>query len=391
MEKQTLSDILFKVGEEVSSSPSPVVPPIYQSSNFAFDKVADLRRAFENERNTNLYTRGNNPTVDIVRKKIAALAGAEDALIVSSGASAISIAILSQIKAGDHIVCIKNPYSWTEKFCKNILGRFGVETTFWDINVNPTIDSLLQMNTKVVFLESPNTFTFEIQDLSAIASICKEKNIVSIIDNTYSTPLGQRCIEMGIDMEIHSISKYLNGHSDVIAGAIIGSNKIIDPIFRSEFLNFGTIVSPNDAWLILRGLRTLPQRMEAIAKSTKKIVEFLQTQNWVKSVLHPLDTGFKQYDLSTKQMSWYGGLFSIEVKENSIEKMEDFCNQLKFFKMAVSWGGHESLIMSCCAFYPKEYTGLRKYPSNLMRLYIGLEDFDDLILDLKQASEVFVN
>jgi cystathionine beta-lyase/cystathionine gamma-synthase len=390
MDKKTITDILFNVGEEKSPNASPVVPPIYQSSNFSFESVADLRSAFVNERTTNLYTRGNNPTVDIVRKKIAALAGAEDALIVSSGASAISIAILSQVQAGDHIVCIKNPYSWTEKFCKNILAKFGVETTFWDIKENPTIDSLLQVNTKVVFLESPNTFTFEIQDLQTISAICRERNMISIIDNTYSTPLGQRCIEIGIDIEIHSISKYLNGHSDVIAGAIIGATKIIDPIFRSEFLNFGTIVSPNDAWLILRGLRTLPQRMEAIAISTKKIVDFLHQQDWVESVLHPMDNRFGQYDLAAKQMSWYGGLFSILVNENSIEKIEQFCHQLDFFKMAVSWGGHESLIMPCCAFYPKDYTGLRKYPHNMLRLYIGLENSDDLILDLKQSAEVFV-
>lgn len=390
MDKQTLSDILFKVGEEKSSNASPVVPPIYQSSNFSFEQVADLRAAFENERSTHLYTRGNNPTVDIVRKKIAALAGAEDALLVSSGASAISIAILSQVKAGDHIVCIQNPYSWTEKFCKNILSRFGVETTFWDIHEHPFVDSLLKENTKVIFLESPNTFTFEIQDLKTIAAICKEKNIVSIIDNTYATPLGQRCIEMGIDIEIHSVSKYINGHSDVIAGAIISSTKIIEPIFRSEFLNFGTIVSPHDAWLILRGMRTLPQRMEAIAQSTKAIVDFLHQQDWIKRILHPMDTRFEQYDLAAKQMSWYGGLFSIEVKENSIEKIEQFCNRLQFFKMAVSWGGHESLIMPCCAFYPKDYTGSRKYPLNMMRLYIGLENSDDLTLDLKQAAEIFV-
>lgn len=390
MDKLTLSAILFKVGEEELTKASPVAPPIYQSSNFSFEQVSDLSAAFENERATHLYTRGNNPTVDIIRKKLAAMAGAEDALIVSSGASAISIAILSQVKAGDHIVCVKNPYSWTEKFCKNILSRFGVETTFWDTKAYPRIDSLLKENTRVIFLESPNTFTFEIQDLRAIGTICKEKNIVSIIDNTYATPLGQRCNEMGIDIEIHSISKYINGHSDVIAGAIIGSTKTIDPIFRSEFLNFGTIVSPHDAWLILRGMRTLPQRMEAIAKSTKTIVDFLHQQDWVKKVLHPMDTRFEQYDLANTQMSWYGGLFSIEVQENNLEKIEQFCNRLQFFKMAVSWGGHESLIMPCCAFYPKEYTGQRKYPINMMRLYVGLENSNDLIVDLKQSAEVFV-
>lgn len=149
-------------------------------------------------------------------------------------------------------------------------------------------------------------------------------------------------------------------------------------------------MSPHDAWLILRGMRTLPQRMEAIAKSTKMIVDFLHQQDWVKRVLHPMDTSFEQYDLANKQMSWYGGLFSIELQENNVEKIEQFCNRLQFFKMAVSWGGHESLIMPCCAFYPKEYIGLRKYPINMMRLYVGLENSNDLIVDLKQSAEVFV-
>lgn len=387
---ENISEILNLLGEENKFYANPIVPPIYQTSNFYFRSVEELRSAFRDEQSSSLYTRGNNPTVSILRQKIAALANADDSLIVSSGVSAISVSLLANLASGDHIVCIKNPYSWTEKFCKVILSRFGIETTFWDgINTNE-LENCLKPNTKIVYLESPNTFTFELQDLKTISTICKAKNILTIIDNTYSTPIGQQCIKLGIDIELHSISKYINGHSDVIAGAIISNKKMIAKIFNSEFLNIGTIISPNDAWLVLRGLRTLPQRMKAISETTKNIVHFLKSVDWVKNVIHPSEADSSQYTLASSQMNWYGGLFSINLCTEDISKIESFCNSLRFFKMAVSWGGHESLIMPCAAFYPKDFTGFRKYPVSYIRLYIGLEDNETLINDLKQAAKHLV-
>jgi cystathionine beta-lyase/cystathionine gamma-synthase len=385
-----ISEILNLLGEEEKFYANPVVPPIYQTSNFYFKSVEELRSAFRDEQSTSLYTRGNNPTVDILRQKIAALANADDALIVSSGVSAISISLLANLTHGDHIICIQNPYSWTEKFCKAILSRFGIETTFWDgINAND-LEGFIKSNTKIVYLESPNTFTFELQDLKAISAICKANNVLTIIDNTYSTPIGQRCIELGIDIELHSISKYINGHSDVIAGAIISNKNMIAKIFKSEFLNIGAVLSPHNAWLVLRGLRTLPQRMKAITETTRNVVEYLKSANWVKKVMHPSESDSPQYLLASEQMNWYGGLFSINLNTEDVSKIDLFCNNLRFFKMAVSWGGHESLIMPCAAFYPKDYSGLRKYPISYIRLYIGLENSDTLITDLKQAAKYLV-
>jgi cystathionine beta-lyase/cystathionine gamma-synthase len=384
-----ISEIIFEMGEHDDFTSKPVVPPIYQSSNFAFDKVADLRLAFKNEASTVLYTRGNNPNVAILRKKIAALADADDALIVSSGASAISLAILTNVASGDHILCVRNPYNWTEKFCRVILSRFNVTSSFVSSANTDEFLSYVNDNTKIIFIESPNTFEFSITDIAAVVKFAKQRGILTIIDNTYATPLGQRCIEMGIDIEIHSISKYLNGHSDVVAGAIISNKAMIDKIYQSEFLNIGTIVSPHDAWLILRGLRTLPIRLKAIGETTERVIDFFRSQTWVEKVLHPFESDFQKYELAKSQMKWNGGLFSILLRTDSIEKVEQFCEQLIFFKMAVSWGGHESLIMPACAFYDKDFEGKRKYPFNLVRIYIGLEDSAVLISDIQNASNVF--
>jgi len=385
-----ISYILNQLGEERELYFNAVTPPIMQSSNFAFDTVTALRGAFGNEKSAHLYTRGNNPTVEILRKKIAALAGTDDALILGSGAAAMATAVISQVQQGDHIVCIRKPYGWTDKLCRIILSRFGVETTFVDGTSASDYFDAVRPDTKLFILESPNTFTFELQDLSAISAFAKEKKITTIIDNTYCTPIGQRCIEMGIDIEVHSASKYLNGHSDVVAGVIIGRQEIISKIYKSEFMNLGAIISPNDAWLMLRGLRTLPIRLKQIEESTAKVVSYLEGHAAVKEVLYPFSKSNPQLFLAQKQMLWPGGLFSIYLNTEDISKVEKFCESLTFFKMAVSWGGHESLIMPACAFYPADYSGIRTYPPNLVRIYIGLEESAVLINDLKQALDCIV-
>jgi cystathionine beta-lyase/cystathionine gamma-synthase len=380
-----ISYILNQLGEDRELYFNAITPPVMQSSNFAFDTVASMRKGFTDEKAAHLYTRGNNPTVEILRKKLAALAGAEDSLVLSSGAGAMSAAVISQLRQGDHIVCVRKPYSWTERLCRVILARFGVETTFVDGTSPASFADAVQANTKVFILESPNTFTFQLQDLAAIATIAKSKNIITIIDNTYSTPIGQRCIEMGIDIEIHSASKYIGGHSDVVAGVIIGSADTISHIYKSEFLNLGAAISPHDAWLMLRSLRTLPIRLRQVEEGTKKVVDFLEGHPAVKEVLHPFAKNNPLRALAEKQMSFYGGLFSVYLHTDDVTRVEKFAESLRYFKLAVSWGGHESLVMPACAFYPDTHTGVRSYPKNLVRLYVGLEEPAALIEDLKQA------
>jgi cystathionine beta-lyase/cystathionine gamma-synthase len=380
-----ISYILNHLGEERENYFHAVAPPIIQSSNFAFNSVQSLRSAFASEKQTHIYTRGNNPTTEILCKKIAALAGAEDALVFSSGVAAIAAAVMANVKAGDHVVCVNKPYSWTKKLLSKVLSPFGVEATFIDGRDTANFEAATKGNTRVYFLESPNTFTFELQNIKAVAQLAKSKNIITVIDNSYCTSLGQRCIEMGIDIEVHSATKYYGGHSDVVAGLLLSSGKMVSRIFESELMNLGAIISPENAWLLLRSLRTLPIRLEKIKDTTEKVVAFMKAHPQVETLLYPFDDTFPQYELAKQQMDWCGGLFTVTIKAKNIDEVETFCNSLRAFAMAVSWGGHESLIIPTCSFYPKEQYDSSVYPFNMIRFYIGLEEADFLIADLKQA------
>ncbi len=383
-----LSYILNHLGEEREKYQYAVSPPIFQSSNFTFPDIAVMREALQNEMDTPFYTRGCNPTVAILRKKVAALEKAEDALVFSSGSSAIAAAVLSQVKAGDHIICVQKPYSWTNKLLNNFLTRFGVESTMID-GTNPQhYEQAIKENTRLLFLESPNSITFELQDIEAVANIAKKHGLVTIIDNSYATPIYQTPIELGIDMVTHSASKYLGGHSDIVAGVVCSSKKIIHQIFESEFMTLGGIISPNDAWLMIRGLRTLPIRLKQVSETTGKVVAFLEQQPWIEKVFYPFSPSHPQYELAQKQMKGCGGLFSLQVKADSIEQIETFCNQLKYFILACSWGGHESLVFPMSVLYTSDNYGQVKnqLPWNLIRFYIGLEDADTLMEDFKQAA-----
>lgn len=380
-----LSYIINHLGEERENYFGAVAPPIIQTSNFAFKDVGALRAAFTDEKNTHVYSRGNNPTVEILCKKIAALAGADDALVLASGTAAIAAAILANVKAGSHVVCVNNPYSWTTSLLTKFLPKFGVEHTFIDGTNAQHYADATRPNTSLYILESPNSFSFALQDVKAVADIAKERGIVTMIDNTYCTSIGQRCIEMGIDIEVHSGSKYYGGHSDVIAGCIIGNKEMIERIFHSELMNIGAIISPQNAWLMLRGLRTLPMRLDRIKKTTEEVVAFMKNHPLVEKITYPFDKTFPQYKLAKQQMLWCGGLFNVRLKAKDVEAVELFCNSLKAFLLAVSWGGHESLVIPACSFHPKDYTGERAHPFNLVRIYIGLEDSAFLTADLKQA------
>ena len=383
-----LSEILFHLGEDRENYFNAVCPPIMQSSNFAFKTLDEFRNAFSDELKSNIYTRGNNPTVKILRQKLAALEKAEDCLVFASGSAAISNTILSQVQKGGHIVCVEAPYSWTHKLVVDYLPKFGVDYTFVDGRNLEAIEAAIQPNTSLLYLESPNTATFDLQDLKACADIAKKHGIITAIDNSYSSPIFQRPIEFGIDIVIHSGTKYLNGHSDVVVGVVCSSSKIIDKMFQEEFMTLGGILSPHDASLVIRGLRTLSLRMSQSNQSGQKIVAFLENHPKVEKVLYPFSPSFPQYELAKKQMSGAGGLFSILLKTDDFDKAESFFKRLNHFLLAVSWGGHESLVLPFCAFYNVPGKADTTQPFNLVRFYIGLEDPDWLIQDLNQALEV---
>jgi cystathionine beta-lyase/cystathionine gamma-synthase len=385
-----LSYILNHLGEEREQYFDAVSPPVMQTSNFYFKDVESLRHAFPNEKDVHLYTRGNNPTVQILRKKIAALAGAEDALVFSSGVAAISAAVMGNVQAGDHVVCVKKPYGWTDKLLNKLLSRYGVTATMIDGTKIENFSAAIKPNTKIIFLESPNSFTFGLQDIKAVVEIAKAKGITTIIDNSYCTPLGQRCIEMGVDIEVHSATKYFGGHSDVVAGYLMSSNKMVNKIFASELLNLGGVISPHDAWLLIRSLRTLPLRLERIQTSTRAVVQFMENHKQVERIIFPFSPSFPQLSLAQHQMQWCGGLFTAVIKAKDTGQVEVFCNSLKRFLMAVSWGGHESLIMPACGFQSRTDLDLADYPYNMIRFYIGLEEPQMLIDDLQQAFQKIV-
>lgn len=383
-----LSDILTHLGEERANYFNAVAPPIIQTSNFAFPNLKAFRKAFEDEMDAHLYSRGNNPTVKILRQKIAALENAEDALVFSSGSGAIANAVIANVKAGDHIVCVKSPYSWTQHLISNLLARFGVEHTFVDGKDTSAIESAIKDNTTVLYLESPNSATLEIQDLSACADIAKKHNLVSIIDATYASPLYQRPLDLGIDISVQTCSKYLNGHSDIVAGAISSSKAMIRKIFNTEYMTLGGIISAQDAAMIIRGLRTLEIRLERSSESALLIAQRLARHPKIAAVHHPHLPSYPQYELAKKQMKKCGGLFSFYLKAEAIEDVERFFHKLQRFLLAVSWGGHESLLLPYCAFYGIPGREDTTVPWNMIRIYIGLEDPEWLWEDLEQALEV---
>jgi cystathionine beta-lyase/cystathionine gamma-synthase len=380
-----LSYILNELGEERENYFNAVAPPIIQTSNFAFKTVGELRNALNDEFEVNLYSRGNNPTLNILRKKLAALDGAEDALVFGSGVTAISIPVISLLQKGDHVVCVENPYSWTIKLFKDLMPKFGVTTIFIDGTDLENFKNAIKPETKLIYLESPNTFSYELQDLKAIADLAKSKGILTMIDNSYCTPLYQKPIELGIDLSAQTATKYIGGHSDIVAGVLTGSKALIKHIFEREFMNIGPSLSPHSAWLLIRGLRTLPLRLQRSFESTKVVTAWLKQHPAIDKVIWPFDPDFKQSALAHQQMQGCGGLFSFTLKNPSMQKIETFCNNLQHILMAVSWGGHESLVIPTVATIGKDDYDPANERHQLIRMYVGLEDADYLIKDLEQA------
>ncbi|MEM7103544.1 MAG: aminotransferase class I/II-fold pyridoxal phosphate-dependent enzyme [Bacteroidota bacterium] len=382
-----LSFILNHLGEDREHYFQAISPPVFQTSNFNFPTVESFRKAIADEQAHHIYTRGNNPTTEILRKKMAALEKAEDALVFGSGAGAIAAAVIGNVAAGDHVVCVQSPYSWTYRLLTLFLVRFGVTHTFVDGRDINAIKTALQPNTKVLYLESPNTMTFELQDLKACAELARNNGLVSIIDNSYCSPYFQNPIDCGIDIVVHSGTKYLNGHSDVVVGVLCGSKAMVKKLFNSEFLTLGGILGPHDAALVIRGLRTLPLRMERSHSTCHQIVEWMKAHPKVEKVYYPFDPDFPQYDLARKQMRGSGGLFSVELKADSIQAMEAFVDSLDRFFIAASWGGYESLIVPICAMYGVKGKDDPTLPWNFIRFYIGLEEPESLLADLRKAFE----
>lgn len=382
-----ISHILTHLAEDRDQYFGAVAPPIVQTSNFSFKTVADMRSVFADEMSDYIYSRGINPTVDILRAKLAALDGAEDCLVFNSGAAAIFAGVLPFVKAGDHIISVKDPYSWAQRMFDVVLPRFGITTTYVDGGQISDFEAALQPNTTFIYLESPNSWNYAIQPLKEVAAFAKANGITTLIDNSYCTPLYQRPIEYGIDLCMQTATKYISGHSDTLGGVLTGSASHIKQIFNSEYLNIGSGIQPFNAWLLLRGLRTLSVRLERVTRSTQEVLRFLKSSPAIGGLLFPFDETFPQQQLALSQMSGACGLITFWLKDSSEEKIIRFCESLNRFLMAVSWGGHESLILPKCAGLKDGQFDAANAEHHWIRMYVGLEEPAYLIEDLRQALD----
>lgn len=378
------SEICIYHGEDHSKYFGAVAPPIVQTSLFAFENWDSFLEGITDERNHYVYTRGVNPTTEILEKKLAELERGEKCKCFASGMAAISSTLFTILESGDHVLFVNNVYGPALSYTK-VLEKFGVKHDNIFVEDAKEIEKHIKENTKLIYVESPSTMNMQILDLEEVSKIAKENGIITAIDNTWSTPLNQKPLTMGIDIVLHSCTKYMGGHSDTVAGAVIGSYEMVDKIFEIGHQFGGGSLSPFDAWLVIRGLRTLPQRMQYQQRSVKKVVEVLKAQDKVKKINHPLCLVGTQKELYDKQMNGYSSLFSVEVDFENYDEVRTFMNSLKAFKLGVSWGGFESLIIT--PNYGNNEEGLKaaNINKNLIRMYVGLEDTDILIEDIERA------
>ena len=380
-----ITEILHHMGEH-SLPNHAVAPPIFQTSIFCFDSYDDFHEALLHESENYIYTRGNNPTVNLCEQKIAALEHTERAKLLSSGVAAIASSVMAFLKQGDHAVCIRSAYSWARYLFSTYLTRFGIESTFVEGNTVEEFEQAIRPNTKVIYLESPATFTFTLQPLRQIAELAKKHGIKTVIDNTWATPYFQNPADLGIDLVLHSASKYLGGNSDIVGGVVCGSKEDITRIFNTEFMMQGQVPDPFAAWLILRNLRTLHLRMPVHYRNALGLAEFLEARGDVECVNYPLLPSFPQYELAKQQMRGGSGLFSFRLKTRDPEKVKAITNRVKFFKLAVSWGGYESLFEPTMLVF-KDDEEVPDDRISLIRVHAGLEDLDLLKNDLAQALD----
>jgi cystathionine beta-lyase/cystathionine gamma-synthase len=314
-------------------------------------------------------------------------------MLFTSGMAAISAAVLYCVKPNSHIITVKNVYGPTSNFMANYLKeKLNIETTYVSGEDTEEFRTHIRENTALIYLESPTSAVFGLQDLEAVAWLAKEKNIKTICDNTWATPMFQHPLDLGIDFEVHSVSKYLGGHSDLVAGAVLGKKQAMEQLFAKEYEWLGGKISPFEAWLLIRSMRTLPVRMQRHQENAMKVAHFLETHPKIAQVRYPGLPSFPQYELGKKQMTGYSGLLSFQLKTNDIEKVKAFYNALKMFHKGVSWGGFESLAYAPAISYlkelsPEQFANMAISLSDI-RISVGLENAEDLIADLSQALKL---
>ena len=369
--------------EDLPARHGAILPPIAQASLFARPTFAELIAGLAAEHEHFVYSRGQNPTVQVLEKKLAALERAEAAKCFASGQGAISATLYALLRAGDHVLFANQVYGPALQLAKH-LERFGVAHDHLPDGDTASIVAALRPETRILYVESPGTLLFRQLDLRALAAAAKERGILAVIDNTWATPLFQKPLLMGFDLAIHSSSKYLGGHSDVIGGVVAGGAELIRRIFYGAFMLNGATPSPHDAYLLLRGLRTLPVRLRQHQADGLAVARWLAGRPEVGRVYHPALIE-EDEKLSAAQLAGFGSLFSFTLEGADHGRICRFLDALRYFRIGVSWGGVESLVIS-----PSREDGaaaLEKagLPPGLVRLSVGLEGAATLIADLEQA------
>lgn len=364
----------------------PVVTPIVQSTTFTFPDTAALIDYQKGTKKGFIYTRYSNPTIEAVEKRIADLEGAAGSLLFSSGMAAISSVCLTFLRAGDEIVSSYPIYGGTAKLFDDLLKRFGIRIKYFQASNPGNLDRLVSSNTKILYLESPTNPNLQIIDLKTAAGVARKKGIASVVDSTFATPVNQRPISLGIDIVVHSITKYIGGHSDIIGGVISGPSKHLKKIYETRKL-LGGCIDPHQAFLLERGIRTLEVRMERHNSNATQVARFLNSVKGVKRVIYPGLSSHPQHRIASSQMRGFGGMVSFDLGSN--RRASRFADSLKVVKNAVSLGGVESLVS--IPVWTSHY-GLKKkeldksgVTSGLVRLSVGIEDPEILIKDIDQA------
>lgn len=362
--------------------------PIFQTSTYEFDSAEHGAACFAGESDGYIYSRLGNPTVRVLEERIASLENAEQGVAFASGMGAISAVLVALTKANDHIVSSTGLYGCTYGLLKMFEEKYNITSTFSDLSSEKMIREVIQENTTVIYLETPINPTMQLIDLELVAKVAKEYNIPVVVDNTFSTPYIQRPIDFGCDVVVHSATKYLNGHGDVIAGIAVGSKEFIDEVAMTTQKDMGAILAPFDAWLILRGLKTLPIRMDRHTSNAEKIVAKLEAHDKVTDIYYPGKGTLEQNNIKNKQMSSNGGMIAFEV-DGSKETTQQLLNHLAIIKVAVSLGDAETLIEQPAtmthAVIPEKERLKMGITNSLIRLSVGLEDWEDIWDDLNQA------
>lgn len=367
--------------------------PIYQTSTFVFDSAEQGGRRFALEEEGYIYSRLGNPTTAVAEEKIAILEEGEAALATASGIGAISSTFWTLVKAGDHVLADKTLYGCTYAYLSHGLSKFGVEVEFIDTSDLEKVKSSLRSNTRIIYLETPANPNLKIVDIEAVSKIAHTNpNTLVVVDNTFSTPYCQRPLTLGADIVVHSATKYLNGHGDVIAGFVVGKKDIVTQIRLIGVKDMtGSVLGSMDAYLVIRGMKTLEVRMERHCANAMKVAEFLNNHSKIEKVFYPGLESHENYDIAKKQMRNFGGIMSFELK-GGVEAGKTLLNNLKLCTLAVSLGDTETLIQHPASMTHSPYTREERLAAGitdgLVRLSVGLENPEDIIADLQQALEL---